>query len=54
MNWRQNVEARNTTLFKKSADGEDGRLIPQNNHFVCVWISGSFIEQSGGGDEESK
>ena len=27
---------------------EDGRLIPQNNHFIGVWMLGSFIDQGRG------
>ena len=41
---RWGVEARNTTLFGKSADWEDGRLVPQNNHLVGVWMPRSFVE----------
>ena len=33
------------TLFGKSADREGGRLMSQNNHFIGVWMPGSFIEQ---------
>ena len=41
------MKARNTILFQKAADREDGRL-------VQVWMPGSFIEQRGGGVEEVK
>ena len=41
------MKARNTTLFQKAADREDGRL-------VQVWMPGSFIEQREGGVEEVK
>jgi len=34
--------------------GEDGRLAPQNNHLVGVWMPGSFIEQRERGNEELK
>lgn len=37
------LRQRNTTFFGKSADGEDGRLISQNNHSVDVWMPGSFL-----------
>ena len=50
--WR--VEARNTTLFGKRADWEDGGLKSQNNHLIGVWMPLSFIAQRGGGDEEVK
>ena len=44
----QRIEERNTTLFGKPDDREDGRLMSQNNHLVGVWMPGSFIEQRGG------
>ena len=34
MNHRRDVEARNTTLFRKLADREIGRLMSQNNHLL--------------------
>ena len=40
------------TLFGKPADQEDGRLVSPKNHLIGVWMLVSFIEQSGGGDEE--
>jgi len=30
------------TLFGRPADQEDGRLMSQNNHFISVWMPGSF------------
>ena len=48
------LEARNTTLFKKLADQEDGRLMSQNSHLMGAWMLGSFIEQRGEGGEEVK
>ena len=42
---RWDIEARNMTLFRKSADWEGGRLMPQNNHLIGVWMPGSFTEQ---------
>ena len=36
------------------ADSEDGRLMPQNNHLIWVWMPGSFIEQRLRGREETK
>ena len=42
---RRGVEARKTTLFRKPANREDGRLAPQNNHLIWVWMPGSSIDQ---------
>ena len=36
------------------ADQEDGRLVPQNNHLIGVWMPGSFIEQRKSNNEELK
>ena len=52
INRRRDVESRNTSLFGKPADGEDGRLKSQNNYVIGVWMPVSFIAQRGGGDEE--
>ena len=41
---RRGVEARNTTLFGELADGEDGRIVPQNNLLAGVWMLSSFVE----------
>ena len=46
---RRGVEAENTTLFRELADQEDVKLVPQNNHFIRVWMSGSFYREMGGG-----
>ena len=48
------IEARNTTLFRKPADREDGRLKSQNNHLTLVWMAGSSLKQRGRGGEEVK
>ena len=48
MNPRGGVEARNTTLFGKPADREDGRLVSQNNHLVEVWMPAYFMDQRWG------
>ena len=50
---RRGVEARNTILFRKPADQEDGRLMFQNNHLFGVWMPGSFMDQrwQGGGNK---
>ena len=45
---RRGVEARNTTLFGKLVDGEDGKLMSENNHLVGPWMSGSFMDQRWG------
>ena len=34
------------------ADEEDGRLAPQNNHFIGSWMPGSFVDQRGRSCEE--
>jgi len=44
---RRGVEARNT-LFGKLVDGEDGKLMSENNHLVGPWMSGSFMDQRWG------
>ena len=46
---RWGVEARDTTLFRKPADWEVGRLMSQHNHLVGVWMPGSFMDQRWGG-----
>ena len=33
------------TLIGEPAGHEDGRLVPQNNHLLGVWMPGSFIDQ---------
>ena len=30
------------------AEGENGRLMSQNNHLIGIWMPGSFIDQRGG------
>ena len=32
-------------FIQKAADRENGRLAPQNNHPIGVWMPGSFIDQ---------
>ena len=39
------------TLFGKPADQKDGRLMSQSNHFVGVWMPGSFIESERSNEE---
>ena len=42
---KRGIEARNTILFGKPVDQEDGRLMSHNSHFEGVWMPGSFIGQ---------
>ena len=51
---RSGVEARKTTLFRKLAERENGRLMSQNKHLFRVWMPVSFIEHRRGGGEEVK
>ena len=48
------VEARKNYFILKAADREDGRLVPQNNRLITVWMPGSFIDQRWWGGEEAK
>ena len=48
------MEARKTTSLGKSADQGGGRLAPQSNHLVGIWMPGSFIEPKRGKKEEFK
>ena len=45
---RWGFEAKDTTLLRKPANWEDGRLKSKSNHFVGVWKSGSFTEPERG------
>ena len=40
--------------FRKPADQEGGRLVPQSYHLVGIWTPGSFIEPKRGKNEEFK
>ena len=42
---QRRVEARNTILFGKLADQEDGRLVTPKNHLIGVWMPVSFIDR---------
>ena len=42
----------NGSDFALTADEEDGRLAPQNNHFIGSWRPGSFVDQRGRSPEE--
>lgn len=46
---RRGVAARNTTLFRKPAVQEDGKLMSQHNQLVGVWMPRSFMDQRWGG-----
>ena len=48
---KQDVQARNTTLFGKLADQEDGRLMSQSNRLAGAWTPGSFIESETDNEE---
>ena len=37
-----------SSLFGKLVDGEDGKLMFENNHLVGPWMSGSFMDQRWG------
>ena len=41
-------------LIRGTADQEDGRLAPQNNHLIRVWMPGYFIDQRERSNEELK
>ena len=45
---RRGVESRNTTVFRKQVDTEDGRLMSQSNHLLRALIPSSFTESEGG------
>ena len=51
---RLGVEARKTTVLRKPSDQENSRLVPQNNHLICVWMPDSFISQRERSNEELK
>ena len=54
VNPRDEVLRQEETLVGELADQQDGRLAPQNNHLIGVWMPGSFIEQRERGNEELK
>ena len=45
---RQEVLRQGKWLYSKAADQEDGRLAPQNNHLIGVWMPDSFLDQRWG------
>ena len=48
INPRVEVLRQGICLFRKLADGEDGRLTSQNNYLVRAWMPGSFMDQRWG------
>lgn len=42
------------SFLRKLADGEDGRLMSQNDHLVSFWMPGSIIQQRRGGVKKKK
>ena len=45
VNPRDEVLRQEETLVGELADQQDGRLAPQNNHLIGVWMPGSFTDQ---------
>ena len=43
--WETRGWGKEETLIGDPADQEDGRLVPQNNHLIGVWMPGCFIAQ---------
>ena len=54
MNLRDKVLRQGRTLIREPADREDGKLVPQNNHLIGVWMPGPFIDQRERSAEELK
>ena len=46
--WETRGWGKEETLIREPADQEDGKLAPQNNHLIGVWMPGSFIDQRWG------
>ena len=42
--WEMRCEGKEETLIGEPADREDGRIVPQNNHLIGVWMPDSFID----------
>jgi len=49
--WETRWWGQEETLFGKPADWEGGRLAPQNNHLIRVWMPGFFIERERSNEE---
>ena len=41
---RERCLGKEETLIGELADREDGRLVPQNNHLIGVWMPGPFVD----------
>ena len=54
MNLRDKVLRQGRTLIREPADREDGKLVPQNNHLLGVWVLVSFKDQRERSNEELK
>ena len=53
--WETMCWVKEETLFGELADWEDdGRLTPQNNHLIGIWMPASLIDQRERNDEEPK
>ena len=52
--WETRCWGKKETLIGEPADREDGRLVPQNNHLIGVWMPDSFIDQRERSNEELK
>ena len=50
--WETRCWGKEETLSEESANREDGRLAPQNNHLMGVWMPNSFIDQRERSSEE--
>ena len=46
--WEMRGWGKEETLIGEPTDQEDGKLAPQNNHLIGVWMPGSFIDQRWG------
>ena len=44
LNQRRDVDVRNTSLFGKPANREDGRIMSQKDHLIRVWMPDSFTD----------
>ena len=54
VNPRDEVLRQEETLVGELADQQDGRLAPQNNHLIGVWMPGSFIDLRERSNEKPK
>ena len=54
VNPRDEVLRQEETLVGELADQQDGRLAPQNNHLIGVWMPSSFMDQTLGSGQGNK